>query len=85
MGLAAKVVHDSLTLADGESYDLGRILAAAGLLTFLGLSIYEVCYHGTKFDPQGWGAGFGLAVAGYGAMQALKNRSEIASEPPRTS
>lgn len=75
MNLASRVIKDSLTMADGDTYDLGRIFGSMGMLTFLGLSIWDFAIN-RKFDPTTWGTGFGLAVAGFGAMQALKLKSE---------
>lgn len=73
--LIQKVVKDCLTLANGSDYDIGRIAGAAGVIVFFGLAIADFLMN-KKFDPQAFGMGFGLIIAGLGAALALKHKTE---------
>lgn len=70
-----KLLKDVLTVANGEDYDIGRVAAVLGVLTFIGLSFGDF-YFNHKFDPQAWGTGFGLMVTGIGGALLLKHKTE---------
>lgn len=72
-------IKDLLTVANGNDYDIGRVMAALGMVTFIGLSIADFCYT-HKFDPLAWGTGFGLLVTGAGAALMLKHKTEPQGE-----
>lgn len=67
-----KVIKDCITGIDGESFDVGRVLLASGVIVFLGLSIY----HHEKFDPMDFGAGLGGILVGGGAGIGMKSKTE---------
>lgn len=67
-----KLLHDCLTGSDGKTYDSGRVAGFVGTIVYLGLSIWN---H-DKFDPLGFGTGFGALAAGVGALIALKKGTE---------
>lgn len=75
MNFIAKLIKDSLTLANGEDYDIGRVIGALGAFVFFGLTIADFLVN-KKFDPQSWGTGFGLLIAGLGAALMLKHKTE---------
>ena len=72
MGLL-KHIHTGI---NGETYDIGRIAASAGVVVGLGLMIYSVVVRGAVFDFQSFGIGFGALAAGVGAMLKLKETTE---------
>lgn len=67
-----KIVSDTLTGIDQQTFDPARVLWALGVLTFLGLSVYSAA----KFDPQAFGIGFGSVLAGGGLAVKLKADTE---------
>ena len=71
-----KFIKDIFTLANGEDFDIGRIVGFAGAVTFIYLSIFAVVVKGQAFDPQAWGMGFGLLITGIGAALMLKHKTE---------
>jgi hypothetical protein len=71
-----KLLKDCFTTADGESFDIGRVLWAQGVIVFLGLAIYSVVGQGRPFDMQAFGIGLGAALAAGGAALGFKARTE---------
>ena len=71
-----KAVKDSLTLADGATYDVGRILGVTGFTVFFGLAIYDCAWLKNAFNAQNFGIGAGALATGLGAMLSLKNKTE---------
>ncbi|MHB8252793.1 MAG: amino acid ABC transporter substrate-binding protein [Acidiferrobacter sp.] len=71
-----KLLKDCFTTADGESFDIGRVLWAQGVMVFLGLAIYSVVGQGHPFDMQGFGIGLGATLAAGGAALGLKAKTE---------
>lgn len=63
------------TLKDNETYDIGRVLWMLSVLTFIGLSIYDVAL-GHAFDGIHFGAGSASVLAGGAGGLALKNKTE---------
>lgn len=71
-----QLVKDSLTEADGVSYDVVRILLILGCITFCLLSLINFA----KFDPQSFGMGFGALLGtgglGVGARAMMEKKSK---------
>ena len=73
---------DSLTGKDGESYDVGRIAAMLGTITYVGISVH-IAWNltaGQMFPFQDYGIGFGAMATGVGVLLKLKENTE----PPAT-
>ena len=75
IGWSEKLVNDCLTGCDGVTYDPARIYLAMAVLVFLGATIVDAL-HAIKFDPQGFGIGFGALLAGGGLGVSLKSKTE---------
>ena len=71
-----KLLKDCFTTADGESFDIGRVLWAQGVVVFLGLAIYSVVSQGHPFDMQAFGIGLGATLAAGGAALGFKAKTE---------
>ena len=71
-----KLLKDCFTTADGESFDVGRVLWAQGVMVFLGLAIYSVVGQGHPFDMQAFGIGLGATLAAGGAALGFKAKTE---------
>lgn len=72
MNLLSRIIKDCSTVANGEDFDVGRILGTAGVLTYLGLCIVNWA----KFDPVLYGTGFAAAIAGMAAALAIQHKTE---------
>lgn len=70
-----KVLRDFFTCADNQTYDLGRALWAAGVIVFLGATVYAI-YKGQQWDAIAYGTGFGAVLAAGGAALWLKKGTE---------
>jgi hypothetical protein len=75
MEFIKKLAKDSFTGIDGESYDIGRGLWFAGVVVFLGSSIYALT-HGQAWDAMAYGAGLGGLLAGGGIAIGMKSNTE---------
>ena len=71
-----KLVKDSLTLADGVTYDVGRAIAVAVFMAFLGFTGYDLIGLHNAFNGQNFGIGAGSLAAGLGALLNLKHKTE---------
>jgi hypothetical protein len=60
---------------DNTTLDIGRILWAISVVTFLLLSAYSI-HNGQLFDPIAWGTGIGLVLGAGGAAIAIKSTTE---------
>lgn len=60
-----KIIRDILTDYDGTTYDTGRVIAVALVLSMIGFEGYSV-YHTKLFDPQAFGMGMGAVLAALG-------------------
>lgn len=60
---------------DNETYDIGRMALAIGILVFCVNSIH-VSWVTCLFDPQAFGIGFGSLCAGIGGLLKLKEGTE---------
>lgn len=76
LDLLKKVIKDVSTLTNGTDYDSGKLMGWAGLLTFVGLSVYEVVWNHGHFDPVSWGTGFAALIAGIAANLLIKHKTE---------
>lgn len=70
-----KVFNDILTELDGETYDVTKLLWVAGVMVYLVLSIISV-FKGQPWDPQQYGIGLGVVLAGGGAAIKLRNMAD---------
>lgn len=68
-----RLLKTSLTGKDNVTYEIANLLAAIGTVVFLVLA----CVNYAKFDPQGFGAGFGLMLGGLGVAMGLRKDSSI--------
>jgi hypothetical protein len=59
---------------DGKADEMAA-LVILGVLTFLGLSIFDAVKN-KRFDPQAFGIGFGATIGGAAVGMGLKARSE---------
>jgi hypothetical protein len=71
----SKLLRDWFTGVDGVTYDLGRALWAAGVLVFLGATVYAI-YRGQQWDAIAYGTGFGAVLAAGGAALWLKRGTD---------
>jgi hypothetical protein len=70
-----KFIRDCFTGVDGVSWDIGRILWALSVLTFLGCAIYAIS-KGQLWNAVEFGTGAGLVLAGGGAALGFKGHTE---------
>lgn len=81
MGIIKKFFMDSFTGEDNQTFDLGRLLWAVGVLALLGLTVYSVVFKGAVFSATEFGLAFaGLLMAGGGAL-AFKRHTEPKANP----
>lgn len=71
-----KLLMDCFTTADGQSFDIGRLLWAQGVIVFLALAIYSVVRQNHQFDMQSFGIGLGATLAAGGAALGWKHKTE---------
>ena len=71
-----KMLKDSLTGKDGESFDVGRILAGLSGTACVFFQGWDVIANHVAFNPMNFGAGIGALAAGIGALLKLKEGSE---------
>jgi hypothetical protein len=61
-----KLLKDCFTTADGESFDIGRVLWPQGVLVYLALAVYSVVGQATpstrRHSASGWGRPLPLAA-----------------------
>ena len=71
-----KMLKDSLTGKDGESFDVGRILAGLSGTACVFFQGWDVIVNRVVFDAMHFGTGIGALAAGIGALLKLKEGSE---------
>ncbi len=79
------VVKHISTGADGETYDVGRIIGWVGSVLYLlmGLAELTACLaRGEHFPFNDYGIGFGAFTAGTGALLLMKQGSEPKATAP---
>lgn len=70
-----KLLKDSLTGIDNETFSGPKVAGMLVVLSFLGLSVADFVMN-KKFDPTAFGTGAGLAIAAMGAAVKLSETSE---------
>jgi len=60
---------------DNQTYDIGRVLWAIGVIAFICFAGYEAIQKGI-FDAMGYGTGFGAVLAGGGVGIGTKIKGE---------
>jgi hypothetical protein len=73
--LATRFLKHCFTGKDKETFDIARVLWALGILSFIAYAGWTV-FHSRTFDPQAYGAGFGLIMASGGASVWAKAKTE---------
>lgn len=73
---ALKVIDNSITGIDGETYDPARICLSLGINVFMLLEFYNVVMLGNTFNAQDFGIGFGAILAAGGAAIGIKANTE---------
>ncbi len=68
-------IKHCFTGKDNETFDIARVLWALGALAFIGCAAWVVVHSGT-FDPQNFGSGFGLVMAGGSGSIWAKAKTE---------
>lgn len=71
-----KFLLDLFTEKNGNAWSLARVAWAVSLITFLGLSSYDVLVSGTSFDMQAFGIGLGAVVVAGGAAIGFQAKTE---------
>lgn len=71
-----KLLRDCFTGVDGQTWDIGRILWAKGVVVFLWLATYTVVCQKKPFDLTSFGVGLGAVLAAGGAALGMKARTE---------
>jgi len=52
---------------DNQTFDTGRVIVIAVIISMITMQGWDVIAHAAKFDPQGYGAGVAAVLAGLGA------------------
>ncbi len=69
------VIRHCFTGHDNQTFDLGRVLWAFGVIAFIFFAGYHV-YSKGEFDAIGYGGGLGGLLAGGGASLGFKSKTE---------
>ena len=70
-----ELLRHCFTGKDGQTFDLGRVLWAVAVLSFIVFAGIHVV-HNHQFDPQAYGIGIGSALAGGGLGIGAKGKTE---------
>ena len=76
MNTLSKLIKDSLTTNDGESYDVGRILWVIAVLAGISYAGVDLFALHNKFDIAQYGIGIGSLLAAGGAALWAKKDTE---------
>jgi len=71
-----QIIKDCLTTANGEDFDVGRILLVIVIISFICYSGIDILYLKHTFNPMGYGTGAGGLLAGGGAGIGFKAKTE---------
>jgi hypothetical protein len=52
---------------DNHSFDTGRVIGVAVILSMIFMQMWDIIAHAAKFDPQAYGGGVAAILAGLGA------------------
>jgi hypothetical protein len=74
--LIKKLCKDIVTVANGEDFDVGRVLWLVTCLVFLGLAVWAVVHNHQILDFANFGIGAGGVLAGGGASLGFKKNTE---------
>lgn len=78
--IGKKCMKDLFTLADGESYDIGRVLWAMSVVWYMGLGVAAVVINKQAFNFMEAGSGIGLVLAGGGYALKAKLSTEVVKD-----
>lgn len=73
-------IKDLFTCKDGVSFDVGRVLWVAVVLSLIGFEGFAVGWHGQAFDALQFASGAAAALAGGGAALGMKHMTEPQGE-----
>jgi hypothetical protein len=76
MRLIRDVFRDIHTVADGQSYDWGRVWGSIGASLFAGLSVYTYVIRQRDWDPIVWSTALGAVLVGTGLTLLAKRETE---------
>ncbi|MGH9724566.1 MAG: hypothetical protein ACRD41_05820 [Candidatus Acidiferrales bacterium] len=78
-----KLLSNMLTGKDNATYDIARVSGLLGVLTFLGLEIFQVVHashlqpaQAAIFDMQTFGIGLGLVITAMATALKIKETTE---------
>ncbi len=74
-----KLLLQTFSGKDNQTLDVGRILWASSILSFLGMGFYGI-YKGQAMDYIAFGTGAAALLAAGGAALGLKSKTEPESE-----
>jgi uncharacterized membrane protein len=74
--ILAKIFRDIHTIADGESYDWGRLWGSVGAASYLGLSLWRYVVRNDPWDATTWAMGLSTVLVGVGLTLLAKNNTE---------
>ena len=68
-----KFFKDIITGTSNLDYEIGRVLALAGVLAYIAYGGFDLFFN-ARYDPQAFGIGFGAIMLGSGVGIAAKDR-----------
>ena len=71
----SKILKDSFTEDNGESWCIAKITAFIAVISYLG-NISYVIYLSHTIDPSSFGSGLGIVLGGAGALIAGKQMNQ---------
>lgn len=75
-----RFIKDLFTCKDGVSFDVGRVLWVATVLSLIGFEGYSIVWHSQPFDALQFASGAAAALAGGGAALGMKRLTEPQGE-----
>lgn len=76
-----RFITDLFTEADNDTWDLGRIMWALGVVMFFGLSVMAYGVFRQAFDPITFGTGFAAVLGAGGGMIWMKSKEQEKPKP----
>ncbi len=73
-------IHDIITTTAGDAVDITRIMSLAGMVTYLGLSIYNVVWQKQPWQPHEFGIGLGAVIAAAGIALKMSPDNSMTSD-----
>lgn len=71
-----KILRDIHTVADGQSYDWGRVWGSIGALLFVAISVHRYIVRNDVWDPLAWSTALGAVLVGTGLTLLAKRHTE---------